>query len=235
MRAGSTPRQSAGGDYVLYWCQMNRRAECNQALDFALELANQLRVPVLYYEGLTYSYPYASDRFHTFILEGVPETARRLERQGIGYVFYLRRGPFDPNDVFYRLAARAAAIVTDDYPTFIAARHNAVVPAKLDVAYYAVDASCIVPDGLLREARICRLYHPAEDPQTAAGLLVAVAAGEGRASVSAHVHSSSTQRSPRKTSPALVAACEIDHTVAPSRAGLPGRAARRQRTAWRIS
>ena len=37
-----------GGDYVLYWCQMNRRAECNQALDFALELANQLRVPVLY-------------------------------------------------------------------------------------------------------------------------------------------------------------------------------------------
>jgi deoxyribodipyrimidine photo-lyase len=72
----------------------------------------------------------ANGRFHRFILEGVPETARRR--------------PSDPNDVLYRLAARTA-VVTGDYPTFIAARHNASVAPKLDAAFYAVDASCIVP------------------------------------------------------------------------------------------
>jgi deoxyribodipyrimidine photolyase len=134
-----------GGEYVLYWCQMNRRADANPALDFAVDIANQLHLPVLFYEGLTCTYPYASDRFHRFILEGVPETARRLAALGIGYTFYLRRRRSDPNDVLHRLAARAAAVVTDDYPTFIAARHNASVPPKLDIAFYAVDASCIVP------------------------------------------------------------------------------------------
>ena len=84
------------GDYVLYWCQMNRRADTNQALDYAVDLANQLHLPVLVYEGLTYDYLYASDRFHRFILEGVPETAQRLASLGIGYTFYLRRRSKSP-------------------------------------------------------------------------------------------------------------------------------------------
>ena len=70
---------------------MNRRVESNHALAYAVELANGLKLPVLFYEGLTCSYPHANDRFHTFLLEGVPETARRLQTLGIGYVFHLRR------------------------------------------------------------------------------------------------------------------------------------------------
>ncbi len=110
-----------------------------------MRLANELDLPVLFYEGLTCSYPYANDRLHTFILEGVPETARRLKRLGIGYCFYLRRKHADPDDVLYRLAAEAAAVVTDDYPTFVAAAHNASVPAKVGVRFDAVDSSCVVP------------------------------------------------------------------------------------------
>ena len=87
---------------------MNRRVDSNHALLHASELANRLRLPVLYYEELTYNYPYASDRFHTFVLEGVPETAKRLRKAGIGYVFYLRRNSSDPDDVLYQLARRAA-------------------------------------------------------------------------------------------------------------------------------
>src|SRR5262249_1677978 len=102
-------------------------------------------LPVLYYEGLTCTYPYASDRFHRFILEGVPETEKRLAARRIGYTFYLRQRKADPNDALYRLAARAATVVTDDYPTFIAARHNASVAPKLDISFYAADAACVVP------------------------------------------------------------------------------------------
>ena len=132
-------------DYVLYWAQMNRRVESNHGLLYAVELANRHNLPVLYYEGLTCTYEYANDRLHTFILEGVPETRRRLKKAGIGYVFYLRKTQAKQNHAFYDLARRAAAVVTDDYPTFIAREHNARVPAKLDVAYYVVDSSCIVP------------------------------------------------------------------------------------------
>ena len=140
---GKSPRP--GAKYILYWAQMNRRVDSNQALLFAARLANQHKLPVLFYEGLTCWYPYASDRLHTFMLEGVPETERRLRKLGIGYIFHLRKKRSDPDDALYRLARNAAAVVTDDYPVFIAHWYNSRVPGKLDVPYYAVDASCIVP------------------------------------------------------------------------------------------
>jgi len=85
-------------------------------------------------------YPHANDRLHTFLLEGVPGTAWRLMALGIGYVFHLRRHRADPNDAFYRLAANAALVVTDDYPVFVARDHNRSVPEKLTIPYYAVDS-----------------------------------------------------------------------------------------------
>jgi deoxyribodipyrimidine photo-lyase len=135
----------AGAKYVLYWAQVNRRAAWNHALAHAVELANQARLPVLFYEGLTFDYPYASERFDRFVLEGVPDTERELARLGIGYVFYHRKRRTDPNDVLYRLAKDAAALVTDDYPLWSARLFNPRVAAKLDIPYYTVDSSCIVP------------------------------------------------------------------------------------------
>jgi deoxyribodipyrimidine photo-lyase len=119
--------------YILYWAQMNRRVDSNHGLLYAVELANQHGLPVLYYEGLACSYPFASDRFHTFILQGVPETAKRLKEKGIGYCFCLRKRREDPNDALYELAKQAAALVTDDYPTFVARQRNARVPQKLNI------------------------------------------------------------------------------------------------------
>ena len=130
---------------MLYWAQVNRRVAWNHALAHAVELANQAGLPVLFYEGLTFDYPYASDRFTRFILEGTPETERQLERLGIGYVFYHRRRRSDANDVLYRLAKDAAAVVTDDYPLWPASVFNPRVASKINIPYYAVDSSCIVP------------------------------------------------------------------------------------------
>ena len=80
------------------------------------------------------------------MLEGVPDTARRLAKTRDRICVSICAGrTADPNDVLYRLAAKAALVVTDDYPTFIAAAHNARVPAKIECPYYAVDSSCVVP------------------------------------------------------------------------------------------
>lgn len=201
--------------YVLYWAQMNRRAEANHGLEHAIALANAASLPVLVYEGLACNYPYASDRFHSFVLRGVPEMARRLAARGIGYVFHLRKQRSDPNDAVHRLAREAAAIVTDDYPTFIARRHNASVPAKVDIPYYVVDSSCIVPMSRIEKRqyaaytirpRIQKLLPDYLAPLEPLPVRVPYRGGVSE------FHTPVTE----EAIPALVSECEIDHSVPPS-------------------
>jgi deoxyribodipyrimidine photo-lyase len=135
----------ADADYVLYWSQMNRRVAGNHALAHAIDLANQYRLPLLVYEGLTCTYQHANDRLHSFMLEAVPDMEKGVTLIGAGYMFYLRARRADANDVVYRLAERAACLLTDDYPTFIAAHHNGRVPERIGIPYIAVDSSCVVP------------------------------------------------------------------------------------------
>ncbi len=202
-------------EFVLYWAQMNRRAHGNHALDYAIELANERGLPVLFYEGLTCTYEYASDRLHTFVLEGVPVTQRGARERKIGYAFYPRRRKSDPNTIVYDLAKQAAAVVTDDYPTFIAARHNARVPDRMDVAYFAVDSSCIVPMShfVKREHAAYTIrpkihkvlpeyLHPAPELKVNQGWKGSVPA----------FHVDVTRANVAE----IVASCEIDHTIPPS-------------------
>ena len=205
----------AGARYVLYWSQMNHRFDANHALLYAADLANRHEVPLLVYEALTCTYPYANDRLHTFILEAVPETERRLRRAGIGYVFYLRRRRSDPDDILYRLATDAVAVVSDDYPTFVARRHNAGVPEKLDVSYHVVDSSCVVPMALLdRREYAAYTIRPKIHRLMPLHLyaLEAVRVKRKWSTDPLSVHTAVTV----DNIPALVASCEIDHAVRPA-------------------
>jgi deoxyribodipyrimidine photo-lyase len=208
-------RPREGARYVLYWLQANRRVESNHALLQATHLANHLRLPVLCYEMLTCRYPYASDRLHTFILEGVAETARRMRRAGVGYYFYLRRHDTDPDDIPRELARHAAAIVTDDFPAFLAAGHNASLPASFDIPYHAVDASCVVPMNLFEKREYAAYTIRPKIKRLLARRLVA--AGQVRVDrrfdepqPAWHTEVTSDNIAP------LVASCDIDHTVEPS-------------------
>jgi deoxyribodipyrimidine photo-lyase len=214
--------------YVMYWASANRRVDSNHALAFAAELANEHNLPVLFYEGLTCSHPWANDRFHTFILEGVPENARRAQELGIGYVFYLRRSASDPNDIVYRLAAEAAAVVTDEFPAYIPREFNDHVPRRIDVPYYTVDASCIVP-----MAAIGKQEHAAYTIRPKIHKLLAT---HLRPLPPVRVRRPYRHRHPefhtevrQQEIPTLVASCEIDHSVGPSRRFQGGRRAAQQR------
>jgi deoxyribodipyrimidine photo-lyase len=222
------PFRQKGARYVLYWTQMNRRADSNHGLETAITLGNERGLPVLCYEGLTCSYPYANDRIHTFMLEAVPETARRMRARGVGYCFYLRRKRSDANDKLYVLAREAAAVVTDDYPTFIAAQHNASVPAKLDVPFFAVDSSCIVPMSRFEKReyaaytirpKVQKLLPEYLTPAPHVPVAVPYSGG------APDFHVEVTE----ENIASLVASCEIDHTVAPSTAFRGGRAVAEKR------
>ncbi len=133
--------------YVLYWMRVAVRDHENPALDAAVAAANALDVPVLVYHAVSERYPFASDRHHTFILEGARDCARGLGRRGIAYALHVERpgarGPF-----LRLLAEEAALVVTEDAPVPPLAEWTtglAVHLAKKGVALLAVDASCVVP------------------------------------------------------------------------------------------
>ncbi len=213
-----------GARYVLYWAQASRRAEANHGLAFAVELANQHRLPVLFYDELSCSYPYANDRLHTFALEGVPELQRRLEELGIGYVFHLRQTASDPGDVPIRLAAEAAAFVTDDYPSFRVRWRNGEYPRQVDTAYYVVDSSCIVPMGLYSKREYAAYTIRPKIRKALARYMkpLTLSAPECRYELAASpYHTEVTTAS----IPVLVASSQIDHSVAPSTSFRGGRGA----------
>jgi deoxyribodipyrimidine photo-lyase len=156
--------------YVLYWMQMYKRVDNNHALIWAIRKANELELPLVVYEGLKYYYPWASDRLHTFILEGVEEKRGAFESLGIRYVFYLQKDETSPKQTVAKLAQDAALIVTDDYPCFIIPGHNRRIGERADIPVHAVDSNGIIPMSKFDKEEYCRLYHQAQDKQAARSL-----------------------------------------------------------------
>jgi photolyase PhrII len=210
------------GEFVLYWMQTTHRAHDNFALNFAVEQANALRLPVLVYHGLRHDYPWASDRLHTFILEAVTDLYADFARKGIQYAFYLektgddaaaRRARGEPSPLV-ALARRAALVVTDFFPTFIVPSQIRALRSKVDTPVVAVDSCTLVP---LR-------YHDREH-LTARGIrgaldralpryFVPVPNPEPRVRRTVDLPFEPTRPTPQ-TLPALVAACDVDHAVRP--------------------
>lgn len=133
------------GKYVLCWLQQNLRAIDNPVIDGAIATANKLNLPVVVYYGLGQSYPHANDRLHHFIIEAARSLAPEVEARGLRCINYIERPAKYEKGLVYRLAADAAAIVTDDVPAYAARRQAESVAAKADVAVVAMDASCVVP------------------------------------------------------------------------------------------
>ncbi|MGH7294952.1 MAG: deoxyribodipyrimidine photo-lyase, partial [Polyangiaceae bacterium] len=152
-RLNDRPLRRAG-EFVLYWMQVFHRADDNAALDHAIALANELGVPCLAYEALRPDYPHASDRLHTFVLEGARDVAAGLERRGVAHAFFLPRSAPEARGVVARLARRACAVVSDDFPGFVVPAHHAAVAARASCPYLVVDDCAVVPMALLANAEV---------------------------------------------------------------------------------
>ena len=146
---GAEPNRS--GAYVLYWCRAYRRASDNLAFDHATRRANEFGVPLLTYEALDVRYPYASDRMHTFVLEGVAEMREAVEARGSAYAFYLphTREQAKHSHALERLARNAVLVVSDWYPAAGGPRslwaHTASTAQKLPCRMEQYDDAAIVP------------------------------------------------------------------------------------------
>ena len=149
VRAANARPVNAGGRYVLYWTQMFRRLRANHALDRAAQWARELNKPLVVYEGLKLGYPWASARFHQFILEGMRDNLQAARELGVSYWPFVET-PDDPGrGLVRRLCRDACLLVTDDYPQFITPAQNRAVAAAADVLVELVDGNGLVPLSLL--------------------------------------------------------------------------------------
>ena len=132
-----------GGRNVVYWMSMTQRSQQNHALHYAIQHANRENLPLVVYQGLNANYPHASDRIHTFILQGVADLQHQFEKMDISYGFYL--APLRPKPILPELIRRAAIVIADDFPSFITPALNRKMAARAPCAYHVVDGHTTVP------------------------------------------------------------------------------------------
>jgi len=105
------------GKFVLYWMRMNRRLSYNFALQRAVWWAKKLARPLLIADVLPLECPWACDRFHLFIMEGMSDIALKLEPSAVQYYPFIERKHGEGHALLNLLLRNACVSVTDEYPT----------------------------------------------------------------------------------------------------------------------
>ena len=148
---------SAGG-CVVYWMQRAQRALDNPALEIAVAAANRLQQPVVIFFAPVPFYPHANLRHYTFLAQGIPDTADRARRRGIGFV--LRRYPEHSLAKFCH-EVKASLVVGDENPLREPRHWRELAANKLSVPLWTVDADVLVPSKLLaKEQYAARIIRP---------------------------------------------------------------------------
>lgn len=134
-----------GGDFVLYWMTAYRRPIWNYSLDRAVDWALELEKPLVILEALRCDYPWASDRLHRFILDGMGDQATHFNRKNVTYYPYVEQAKGAGKGLLSALSRRACVIVTDDFPCFFLPRMVAAAASWLDVRLEQVDSNGLLP------------------------------------------------------------------------------------------
>jgi deoxyribodipyrimidine photo-lyase len=129
------------GAFVVYWMQQSQRVSCNHALNYAIDRANELRLPLVVFFCLTDGFPEANLRHYRFMLDGLAVTGRLLQDRGIRLITRLG----DPPHEIARFAKRAALVVTDRCYLCIQRAWRAAAAKFLDCPLIQVETDVIVP------------------------------------------------------------------------------------------
>ena len=128
-------------EFVIYWMQSSQRTFYNHALEYAIEKANEYRKSLIVYFGLTDSYPEANERHYYFMLEGLKEVRRELEKRGIRFIIEKN----SPEIGIVNLAKEAVSVIVDQGYLRIEKKWRRYVSGKLDCSLLQVESNVVVP------------------------------------------------------------------------------------------
>jgi len=141
-------RPDPDGDYVVYWMQTSHRMHYNYGLEYAVGRSDKLGKPLLIYEELKSDYRWASDRIHTFYLEGMQEHREYAAEHDLNYLPFVETGPGESEQAWRRVMEGAAMLITDEYPVYFIRERNSRLGEELGIPVIAVDSNGIIPLGL---------------------------------------------------------------------------------------
>ncbi len=214
------------GDYVLYWMIATRRLHFNFALDRAVEHCAALGKPLVVFEALRIGYPWASDRLHRFVLDGMADNARACTEYGVRYYPYVEPTPNAAKGLLAALAENACVVVTDNFPCFFLPRMVASAAKKLPILLEAVDSNGLLPiyatEQVALRAFDFRRYLQKELPKHLADIPLADPLATAKLPVTASLSRKITLNWPiaskalLSAGPGYLNALPIDHSVAPA-------------------
>jgi deoxyribodipyrimidine photo-lyase len=123
----------------------SRRTRFNFGLQRAAEWARHLGIPLVILEALRSDYPWASDRLHRFVIDGMVDNLASFDGRKVTYYPYIEPKRDAGRGLLRALADDAAVAVTDDFPTFFLPAMVAAAAEKLPVRLEAVDSNGILP------------------------------------------------------------------------------------------
>ena len=203
-------------DFVLYWMRTAVRSDENPALDVARWIANRQGVPLLVYHAISQHYEYASDRHHTFMLQGARDVQDQFAKLGISYAFHLATCD-DHEPHLVTLANMASVVVTEEMPVDPPRRFLNALKHKTETPIVSVDTACVAPMQLVKKAYTRAFQYRSATKKIYAERLT-------RAWPATDVETKPFDFSKLPFEPldlqsadlaGLVAQCEIDHAVGP--------------------
>lgn len=130
------------GKFVIYWMSQSHRANFNHSLEFAIDLSNAYRKPLLVYFPITDRYKYSNARYYKFMLDGILEAKKSIEERGIKFVI---EKVDDIKQRVVEISRDAFALITDKAYLKFYRRLNQYVADKLDIPVYEVESDVCVP------------------------------------------------------------------------------------------
>jgi deoxyribodipyrimidine photo-lyase len=122
-----------------------RRTRWNFALQHAVDACAEFGRPLVILEALDADYPWASDRFHRFVLDGMAATRDVCARSAALHYSYVEPARQQGRGLLKRLSQRACLVVTDHFPAFFLPRITAAAAAVSAVRLVAVDSNGLIP------------------------------------------------------------------------------------------
>ncbi len=130
---------------VIYWMRNAARGHENPALNALIHSANRLDQALLVLHAITSVYPYASDRHHTFQLQGARDAHAELSDRDIPYVLYVQNRETAPQMPFREMVRKAGLLIVEEIPVAPFSRWGPALGEAIGTPVLSVDADCIVP------------------------------------------------------------------------------------------
>jgi deoxyribodipyrimidine photo-lyase len=133
------------GHYVLYWMTSARRTQYNFALQHAIARCLELGKPLLVYEALRCDYQWASDRLHSFVINGMADNAAAFSHAKVTYLPYVEPSLKAGAGMLAALSSHAVEVITDEFPCFFLPAMASAAATKVACSMLSVDSNGILP------------------------------------------------------------------------------------------